>query len=211
MNKLLSMLMVTLIVSGCETAMYNTLEKIGIHKRDILVDRIEDTQKAQQEAQEQFRDALEQYRAVINFDGGDLENLYYKLEREYEESKNAAELIATRIEKVEDVAEDLFEEWEREIAEIGNARLRSDSQQKLRATKTRYRDMREAMWRAEKSVRPVLASLKDQVLYLKHNLNAQAISSLKSELSTVNQNVGELIQKMQRSIDEANQFIEKMN
>lgn len=197
-------------LAACETAYYSAWEKVGVEKRDLLVDRIEDTRDAQQDAQEEFRDALEQYRSVVNFDGGDLEKQYNKLNSAYEDSKASADEIADRIRRVEDVADDLFDEWEKEAKQISNSRLRADSEQKLRDTRRRYRDMRDAMWRAEKKVHPVLTVLHDQVLYLKHNLNARAISALKSELATINQDVGQLIQQMQKSIDEANAFIANM-
>ena len=66
------------------------------------------------------------------------------------------------------------------------------------------------MRKAEKTIEPVLDSLKDNVLYLKHNLNARAIASLKGELTTVNEDVTNLIDAIQRAIDESNQFIEQM-
>ena len=199
-----------LVLVGCETAYYNAWEKVGIHKRDLLVDRIEDTQDAQEETQEQFKDALEQYRAVVNFDGGDLEKLYNKLNAEYEDSNAAALAIADNIDRVEDVAADLFEEWENELAQIKNSNLRKDSASKLHDTRFKYQQMVNSMRKAEKTVHPVLTTLKDQVLYLKHNLNARAISALKGELNTMNSDVNKLIVNMQKSIDEANLFIDRI-
>jgi len=199
-----------LALAGCETAYYNAWEKVGIHKRDLLVDRIEDTQDAQEETQEQFKDALEQYRAVVNFDGGDLEKLYNKLNAEYEDSNAAALAIADNINRVEDVAADLFEEWENELAQIKNSNLRKDSASKLHDTRFKYQQMVNSMRKAEKTVHPVLSTLKDQVLYLKHNLNARAISALKGELNTMNSDVNKLIVNMQKSIDEANLFIDRI-
>lgn len=199
-----------LALAGCETAYYNAWEKVGIHKRDLLVDRIEDTQDAQEETQEQFKDALEQYRAVVNFDGGDLEKLYNKLNAEYEDSNAAAMAIADNIDRVEDVAADLFKEWENELAQIKNSNLRKDSASKLHDTRFKYQQMVNSMRKAEKTVHPVLSTLKDQVLYLKHNLNARAISALKGELNTMNSDVNKLIVNMQKSIDEANLFIDRI-
>lgn len=199
-----------LALAGCETAYYNAWEKVGIHKRDLLVDRIEDTQDAQEETQEQFKDALEQYRAVVNFDGGDLEKLYNKLNSEYEDSNAAAMAIADNIDRVEDVAADLFKEWENELAQIKNSNLRKDSASKLHDTRFKYQQMVNSMRKAEKTVHPVLSTLKDQVLYLKHNLNARAISALKGELNTMNSDVNKLIVNMQKSIDEANLFIDRI-
>jgi len=199
-----------LVLVGCETAYYNAWERVGVHKRDILVDRIEDTQDAQEATQEQFKDALEQYRAVVNFDGGDLEKIYNKLNAEYEDSVQAAEAISVHIEDVEDVAEDLFDEWEDELAQINSRTLREDSARKLHDTRYKYQQMVKSMRKAEKSVHPVLTTLRDQVLYLKHNLNARAISALKGELTTINSDVNRLILEMQKSIDEANLFIDRI-
>jgi len=197
-------------LAGCETAYYDAWEQVGVHKRDILVDRIEETQEAQEKTQEQFKDALEQYRAVVNFDGGDLEKRYNKLNAEYEDSDQAAKAISGHIDSVEDVAEDLFDEWEDELAQIQNRTLRDDSAKKLHDTRYKYQQMVKSMRKAEKSVHPVLTTLRDQVLYLKHNLNAQAISALKGELSTINSDVNTLILDMQKSIDEANLFINRI-
>jgi hypothetical protein len=207
----------TLIVVGClsllvacESTYYNTMEKLGIEKRDILIDRIEDTQEAQEDTQEQFQSALEQYRAVVSFDGGNLEKLYDKLNGEFQDSEAAAENIAQRIRAVEDVSEDLFKEWEQELSLIKNARLRQSSANQLRDTRYRCQQMIKSMWRAEQSVHPVLDTLRDQVYYLKHNLNARAIASLEGELGAIDADVSTLIQRMQQSINEANAFIAAM-
>lgn len=209
MKKLVALALVTLL-AGCESAYYDAMEQFGVHKRDILVDRIEEAQEAQEEGQEQFKDALEQFQAVVNFDGGELEDIYNRLNDEYEASEDAANQIRDRIDSVEDVAEDLFAEWETELDQYSNANLRRDSERQLKDTQRRYERLMSAMRRAEKTIDPVLASLKDNTLYLKHNLNARAIASLKGELSTVNRDVENLISAMQSAINESNAFIEDM-
>lgn len=199
-----------LLLAGCESAYYGAWEKLGVHKRDILVDRIEDTQKAQENTQEQFQDALEKYRSVVNFDGGNLEKLYSQLKGEFEDSEAAAAKITSRINSVENVAEDLFDEWETELGSYTSDRLRRDSAAKLRDTRGQYKRLLATMRRAEKSVQPVLNTLRDQTLYLKHNLNARAIDSLKGELKNIDSDVGYLIKQMQTSIDQANEFINRI-
>lgn len=198
------------ILAGCESTYYSTMEKFGIEKRDLLVERIEDTRDVQEEAQQQFRDALEQYRSVVNFDGGELEATYDRLKSEYEDSEAVSKQIASRIRQVEDVSEDLFAEWEVELSQIQSSALRNDSAQKLRDTKVRSKQLIQAMWRAEKSVHPVLDSLRDQVYYLKHNLNARAVAALRGELSIIDADVTRLVFQMQNSINEANAFIQAM-
>jgi len=200
----------SLLLSGCESTYYNAMEKVGIHKRDILIDRIEDTQEAQQEGQEQFKSALEQFKSVVNFDGGELEKVYNRLNDEYEASEKAAESIRNHIDDVESVAEALFEEWQDELEQYSSASLRRDSQKQLNATKRQYQRLLSSMQRAEKSINPVLTTMKDNVLYLKHNLNARAISSIKGELATINRDVSALLSNMQKAIDESDVFIRQL-
>ena len=198
------------ILSACESTYYDAMEKVGIHKREILIDRIEAAQESQETGQQQFENALQQFRYVVNFDGGELETLYNKLNDEYEASINATETIHDRIDSVESVAEALFDEWTTELTLYTNANLRRDSARQLANTKRRYERLMAAMRRTEKTIEPVLASLQDNVLYLKHNLNSRAIASLKGELATVDADVGELIKAMQNAIDESRAFLKDL-
>jgi SMC interacting uncharacterized protein involved in chromosome segregation len=202
-----ALLSLSLVLSACSSAQYAVMEKFGIHKREILVDRVEDARDSQQEAKEQFASALEEFSAVLNFDGGTLEDKYKQLNAELEESEERAEDVRERIDKVEDVAEALFDEWEDELKLYSSENLRRSSAKKLKETRSHYQSLMKAMRRAEAKIEPVLTPLRDQVLYLKHNLNAQAIASLQSELGRVEGDVSALIREMEAAIREADAFI----
>ena len=208
--KWIFMLTAVISLTACETVVYDALEKVGYHKRDILIDRIDAAQASQTEGQEQFKSALDQFKSVINFDGGELEVTYDQLNDEYEASVDAADAIHDRIDSVENVADALFDEWQEELEQYSNASLRRDSERQLKDTRRRYSKVLGAMRRAEKAIDPVLASLKDNTLYLKHNLNARAIASLKNELGTVDNDVNALLTAMQQAIDESNAFIDEL-
>src|SRR5215217_7137924 len=165
-------------LAGCKSAYYGTWEKLGWAKRDILVDRVKDAKEDQQAAKKQFQSALEQFQAVTNYQGGELESNYKKLNKEYEASEARASDVRKRIASVDQVAQDLFAEWSKELAEYNEPKLRQSSEQKLRETKERYGQMYAAMKNAESKMDPVLKTFKTQVLYLKHNRNAAAIASL---------------------------------
>jgi hypothetical protein len=195
---------------GCESTYYKTMETMGYHKRDIMVDRVQDARDAQEEAKEQFESALEKFSSVLGFKGGDLEEKYDQLKAEYEESDAKASAVRKRIAAVEDVAEDLFAEWEEELDQYTSSSLKRSSARKLRNTKKKYAQLISAMKRAENKIDPVLAAFQDQVLYLKHNLNAQAIASLQSELASIETDVARLIKEMEASIKEADAFISSM-
>jgi transketolase len=193
--------------SGCSSTYYSAMEKVGIHKRDIVVDRVEDARDSQAEAQEQFKSALEQFDSVVKLKETNLKKAYDRLNSEYEKSAEAAQEVSDRIEKVETVAEDLFAEWEQELTEYQNKELRRSSSDQLRATEKRYKTMLASMHRAEASMEPVLRIFKDNVLFLKHNLNAQAIGSLQSEFANLKGEIDILIRKMNDAIQSSNIFI----
>ncbi|MDD3310546.1 DUF2959 domain-containing protein [Pseudodesulfovibrio sp.] len=199
-----------LLALGCQKAYYSGMEKLGYDKREILSDRVEKARESQQDAKEQFASALERYKSVINFDGGQLEEKYETLKDEYDDCEARAEKVRDRIDSVEDVADALFTEWNEEIGQYTNARLKADSQKKLAGTKRSYAKLIKAMKRASAKMDPVLAAFKDQVLYLKHNLNAKAIASLEGELTSIRSNVDRLIKEMESSIAEADSFIKTL-
>ncbi|AXQ13887.1 MULTISPECIES: DUF2959 domain-containing protein [Shewanella] len=209
MNKILTTTLVSLglLLGGCQSAYYGAMEKVGYHKRDIMVDRVKDAKESQQEAQEQFSSALEEMQALLNHDGGDLEKAYNKAKDEYESAQEAADDVSNRINKVEDVAEALFDEWQGEIGEISKASLRSKSQAKLKETRRSYEQLIRSMRRAESKMPPILTSMKDNMLYLKHNLNAQTIGAIKGEFASLQSDISGLIKEMNKSIDESNRFI----
>ncbi|MFC1875801.1 DUF2959 domain-containing protein [Thermodesulfobacteriota bacterium] len=200
-----------LLVTGCSKAYYGAMEKVGVHKRDILVDRVENARDAQADAQVQFKDALEQFGSVVKIETTDLKDAYEKLNSEYEKSDEAAKEVSSRIKKVESVADDLFAEWEEELGLYKNKALQDASARKLIDTQTRYKEMLASMHRAEKSMDPVLRTFRDNVLFLKHNLNAQAIGSLRSEFSGLKMKIDALIKNMNDAITNSNQFIEDLN
>ncbi len=197
-------------LSGCSTAYYSAMEKVGIHKRDIMVDRVVDAKESQQEAQEQFKSALEEMTALINFDGGDLEDQYNIIQEQYEDSKEAAEHVSSRIEKIEDVSDALFEEWQDEIEEISSSNLKRQSSTKLRETQRRYKSLMKSMYKAESKMAPVLSALKDNSLFLKHNLNAKAVGALQGEMVSIKRDVRALIKDMNLAIEQSQKFIDML-
>lgn len=210
MRRFMLLSFILLALAGCQSAYYSAMEKVGVHKRDILVDRVEDARDSQQQAKEQFKDALERYRSVVQVQGGKLEERYEALNAEFEASENSARDVRNRIEAVEDVANALFKEWKQELGEYNNASLKAASAKDLERTQKDYRVLLQRMKAAEKRIDPVLDVLRDQVLFLKHNLNARAIGALQGEYRTLEGNVDQLLADMQRAIDEADVFIRQL-
>lgn len=200
----------TALAPACRSAYYGVMEQFGVHKRDILVDRVEEGRDAQQAAKKEFQSALAAFQAATGSHGGKLQDLYEKLNGHYEDSAARVETVRSKIRDIEKVAGDLFDEWKKEIGEIHSADLKSKSETTLADTRARYGELIAAMKRAESKMEPVLVSFHDHVLFLKHNLNAQAIASLQTNLGAIETDVAGLVREMEQSIAEADAFLKDM-
>ena len=204
-----SFLVVSLVLlAGCQSAYYSAMEKVGVHKRDIMLDRVEDAQTSQEDAQVQFKSALEQLTQLISYDGGDLATQYEMVNDQYLASQASADEVTSRIDAIESVADALFDEWNDEIQQYSSNSLKQQSQQKLRETERTYQRLIKSMHRAKDRMAPVLSALKDNSLYLKHNLNAQAIGALQGEYKTIKRDVESLVAEMNKAIAQSQQFID---
>lgn len=202
--------MVLILSTGCRSAYYAAWEKLGYHKRDILKERVIEARDEQAAASEQFKDALTTLREVYAFDGGEVAKMYDRLQDEFTASEAKAKAVRDRIRSMEKVAEDLFKEWEEEIGQINNPSLAASSRTKLRDTRARYEEMHAALLKAEESMGPILSQFRDYTLFLKHNLNAQAVASLKGEAVNIQNDIGKLIDEMNASIARADAFVQAL-
>jgi hypothetical protein len=200
----LSMVFFTL---GCSKVYYSTMEKFGKEKRHILVDNVENVQDSQTKAQEEFKDALTRIKELYAFDGKELETFYKKVKNAYEDCDDRADQIEGRIADVKSVAKDLFKEWETEINQISDAKMKNSSRRSLKDARVKYARLETVMDASTRRMYPVLTKLKDYVLYLKHNLNAKAVGSLRAEVVSIEKEVAQLIEDMNVSIKEADNFI----
>ena len=203
-------LLTALVLSGCSGVYYDAMEKVGIPKRKILVDRVEAARGAQQEAKQQFTSALEQFLAVTKVPPTELQATYERLNDEFKRSEARAKEVRSRIDAIDNVARALFEEWNLELTQYTNPTLRAQSERQLAATKQRYAGLMRLMEQAAAGMNPVLNAFRDQVLFLKHNLNAQAIAALGGTTRDLQQDISRLVADMEKSIKEADSFIASM-
>ena len=198
------------LLAACTGVYYDAMEQLGQHKRDILRSRIEAGQEDQREAQEQIETTYERFKEAAGYDGGDFEAVYRDLNAQYEAAVSRADDVRDRITSIEQVAADLFAEWQEEIGLYQSAAIRRESERSLRDTKTRYQRLIEAMKRAESKMPPVLNAFRDQVLFMKHSLNARAIAALEGKVGEIENDVATLIRDIDASIREAERFLREL-
>ncbi len=209
--RLALLLLVPVLLPGCQTAYYSVMEKFGFEKRDLLKSAVVEARDQQKQAGEQFGDALERMRAMYGSTGTDLEKTYDKLKADHDACASQAKAVKKRIRDMDGVATALFTEWEREIGQFTNPTFAAQSRTKLEDTRSRYTQLATSLGRAEASMDPVLQQLGEHVLFLKHNLNAAAIGSLRGEATNIQGQIDSLITQMNASISEADAFIRTLD
>src|SRR5690349_21514976 len=117
-------------LTGCRSAYYSAWEKFGKHKRDLLKDNVEKVRDDQQQAAEQFKDALTRLKELYGFQGGDLEKIYNRLNSDYERSNQQAETVRGRMRNVEQIAAELFKGGEAELPSITSTTVRGNRWEK---------------------------------------------------------------------------------
>jgi ElaB/YqjD/DUF883 family membrane-anchored ribosome-binding protein len=204
------LLLAVAVLAGCQSTYYAAWEKLGKHKRDLLRDNVEKARNEQEAAKTEFKDALTRLKELTGFQGGKLEDAYRKVESDYKDCSARSASIKDRVKKIQDIADALFAEWEKELGSYSSESLRASSREKLRETRQRYEGLHTALERSSQSMDPILARLNDQTLYLKHNLNAQAVGSLKGEVLNIEGDVQRLITEMNAAIAQADAFIKHL-
>lgn len=198
---------ISISLASCQVAYYAAMEQFGVEKRDLLKKAVAAVRQDQKQAGKEFQDALTQLKALYGFQGGNLESGYNKFKGEYEDCDAQAKRVTSRIKEMDRVARDLFREWEKEIGEISTPALAADSRMKLSTTRQRFEVLSANLHSSEASMAPVLRQFHDQVLYLKHNLNAEAIGSLRTTADGIQSDIKSLLARLDQSVREADAFI----
>jgi hypothetical protein len=196
--------------TGCTSAYYKTMQKLGKEKRDILVQRVKDSKKDQEQTKEKLQTTMESFQALTGFQGGSLEKSYKKLNSDYESAADQVSKLHDRIQSIDKVSNDLFTEWQGEINQMGNAKLKAKSTAMLKDSQARQASFMKAMRNTEARIAPVMSAFHDQVLFLKHNLNARAIGSLKGTSAKMDTDVSSLMKSIDGSMAEADNLINSL-
>ena len=198
------------MATSCSTAYYNVMETFGVEKRDMLQNHVQAIRDIQEKVQNHFSSALDYYLAVVSIKGGELEKKYRKLNKEYDLSEKEVERLEDKVERFNKVSKDLMKEWKKELKQYSNKDLRDASARKRKETGAKLDKLLAGMNQSLAATKPVLTQLHDQVLFLKHNLNSQAISGLQQESERIKSDVQKVITSMQASIQESQAFIDEM-
>lgn len=179
----------------------------GVKQVQRLVKSSGETVQAIGETKLQIQKTLDTYNALLGEDASKLRNLYKGLQKEMEGTAKKRAEIDSRSEVMQQDANTLFESWASSATAIENEDLRARSLERLATTKERFAEIEAVGRKAGELYDPFMKSLGEQVTYLGHDLNAEALASLKPDAEKLNQKAKELLAAIDDAIGVANKNI----
>jgi hypothetical protein len=199
------------MLGSCQAMYFTTMEKLGVEKREILLDRLEEAHDKLQIAQVRFDGSLSAFREIVGGEEGNLQQNYDRYSDSYDKSEDAAADFYDTVASVQVVAGLMFDEWKRDSGEILDNNLRRASRENYTKATARYERTLRAFRRVEARMDPVLTTFRDHVLYLKLNLHPQALSTLRDNEKDVVDDLQELGQLIKNALKEGAELIEAMS
>lgn len=204
-------LVLILSSTGCNNSLgYDIQEAMGTPKRQVLLSRVQDTRDSMKETKKVFASAMLQFGSVYKESGSKLENKYVILKKEYDACNSKASSLRSQIANVKSIGQVLFQEWQKELDQFTNEQMRKLSEVKMQQTREKYVAMTDSMDRVSARMSPVMSSMSDQLLNIKHSLNALIVVSLEEELIQLRGQMDNLMAEIDASIENCNSFIGSM-
>lgn len=196
-----------MILAGCSQTYYGTMETFGKHKRQLVTDHVLNVRDAQSSVSQKFTVALEQFQVSSTLRGVMLEEKYKELQNLYAACDSSTGKLESEIDKLNNVLDAMFEEWQGELEGYSDPQLRRASEDRLNRTMARYDKLVMGFERGTENIYPALKAYKDQLLFVKHNLNAQADGSVKQEFGKFQSQITSLLRQLDASMAECDSFI----
>jgi len=207
MRNLMLSLSLALLLTGCSSTYYKIWEKLGREKRDLLVSHVGAVKEEQAESTEQIKDALTRLQESYGKPDTKLQAFYDRLKADDTEAQEKAKTLRSRIDRMNTTARDLFKEWEKEIEEFSNPEYKSKSRANLDRSKTRFQALSNALKQSTSRMKPLLTRLHETTIFLKHNLNAQSLGTLKKEGREIERSLEALLKQINTAQKEADDFL----
>jgi hypothetical protein len=205
----------TKTVSGIALIIFGTIgvgsaQDEGVKQVEQLIKKANAGVESINDTKLQLQKTMEAYNAVLAPDVKDRRDAYKKLQKEVATTEKKRAMVSTRNGEMNVEAGRLFKNWEGSTAAIQDPELRQRSQQRLGQAKARYSEIETNGQGAARLYTPFMKALQDQVTYLGHDLNPEAVATLKPEADKLNAQAKELYSAIDKTTAAANNNISQL-
>jgi hypothetical protein len=179
----------------------------GVKQVEQLVKKSGSTVQAIAETKLQLQKTMDVYNSLMSTDEKNMKGNYKKLQQEMDATAKKRADIKLRADEMNAEAQTLFKSWGDSAAAIQSADLRQRSQERLDKTKASFAEIGTVGQKAVDLYDPFMKALQDQVTYLGHDLNTQAVQSLQADAAKMNEKAQTLMKSIDDTISVANKNI----
>lgn len=210
MRRLLVAALALLTLSGCQHVYFNTMENAGIDKREIFTHRVEDARGAENQARQQLRDTLDNYRRVLLLDSSDLAQRYDLFTASQARNPVNVRALRQRVANLQDIGEAMFADWQDDLKGYRDQGLRDASAAQLDNTRTSYQRVLQQLRDTESGLNASQALFNDPQLMLRHNLTPDGTNALKNGYPAIQSQVEQQLRQMQATVDSCDAFLRQL-
>ncbi len=195
-----------MLIGGCTTT---TEKSQSLQRIDDLLAQVERVQVESLVGKEKARAAIDQLDTLVAPEfAGDPAQVYAQLLSAIEASEAQDRTLASAIAPLSATAEQMFMQWTADLEAFGNSRMRERSHMRLEETRARYQTVLNASNSAHVSYEAFNADLRDHALFLGHDFNSTALSSLKADVLALKERSNELDARFDASAAAAKAYVE---
>lgn len=182
-------------------------EPPGVHQTEKLAKKAEKMIDEVEKAQQQVRETLTSYDALLFGNATDLRKPYRALDAELDRCDKRREAVRRRADAARAEATDYFRAWAGSLPLIESADLRARSEARLRDSKARFDGIIDAGLRAAAAYQPFVGRLRDQWTYLGHDLNPSGLESLRPDARKLADEGQSLLVEIDQSLRQAREYV----
>jgi hypothetical protein len=179
----------------------------GHERADEHIEKIERASEEMKDVRKHLNEAFEAYHKTLREGTDERRSSYKDLVKALERCEEETKELRKRHREMDEQAEEYFKKWKNSVKDIKNADLERRSEERLEATRRRYREVSMRWKTMGEDYEPVLAELRDQVVYLGHDLNEDAVLSLKEDAAELEELARALFRSMEGFGSTADEYI----
>lgn len=181
----------------------------GHQLTDELIEHAESSVRQIALTRWQVRETVDAYNAFIA-ETGDSRSAYDALSRHVGKSEKQVARTRREVDKMEAAADTYFSDWAASLEEMKDEELRAKAFGRMNGTRDRYDEILVLGRQARDEFDTFISLLKDKLVFTGHDLNPEAIASLREDSEAFNEQAETLRRKIDKTIGTAHRYIDSL-
>ncbi|MEM8711957.1 MAG: DUF2959 family protein [Planctomycetota bacterium] len=203
---------VAAVLTGAATLLpscASTSQSVGLENVDSLVSRVEQVHLETELAKQSVYAAIVSLGPLFAQDfEGDATEAFEAFAQAVEMSEIQANELRAHVSPMRNAAAEVFERWNATLDDFSSPNMKQRSADRLEATRERFAEVQEAAIMAQTQYDALNGQLRDTVLFLGHDFNAQSVAEIEEDAFSIRDSARELGKVFDDCMDAAAEYVE---